>query len=95
MYIDVYRSDRNTVHASGSVAFIIKRNIAQSQLTNDDVANLEIVGAKIQTTDIGFINIYSAYTQPNKAMLESDVKLIFNTVQPTFLIGDLNLKNTI
>lgn len=91
----IYRTDRQARIASGGVAILIKRNIIHHELPKINTTNIETVAIKVRLNDGSFVNIISAYKQPNKPLIEEDIKVIFNTREPTLLIGDLNCKNTI
>lgn len=92
---NTYRTDREARFASGGVAIFVKRNIIHHECQKINTINLETVGVKIKISDGSTVNIICVYRQPNKQLLEEDISTIFNTTEPTLLIGDLNSKNTI
>lgn len=90
----ILRADRETEHASGGVAILIKHKINQQEIPLPKCQNLEITGKQIKLNDSTAIKIISVYRQPNKKLLSEDLTKIFSTSEPTLLIGDLNSKNT-
>lgn len=88
----IYRYDRVNRTASGGAAIIIKKRLVHQPLATPNFNNLEAVGIIVNDA----INIISTYKQPNKPLLECDVRQIFsNDSTATLMIGDLNCKNTI
>lgn len=90
----IYRNDRDNCIASGGVAILIKKKFTNQQLPLINCSNIEIIGIEIILTNNSTLNIFSAYKQPNKPLIEEDIKLIFNTNRQTLLLGDINSKNT-
>lgn len=88
---NVYRTDRNSIHSSGGVAILIKKNIKHHQSTLPDMINLEAIAITVSTNRQD-IKIISAYNPPNKKIQNEDISGLFKD-KPTILLGDLNAKH--
>lgn len=90
-----YRKDRETAHASGGVAILIKRKLKHDSLLSFDNTTLENIGIKIYLNDGSSLRLHSVYRQPNKKLKHTDITIVTSCNEPTLIIGDLNSKNKI
>lgn len=84
----VYLNSRN--NHGGGVLIAVKENIVHNVYKVNDLENIEFVGIKITSHSSDLI-IGQAYKPPNKKLLDSDLKKLFNH-KNIIVMGDLNCK---
>ena len=89
----IYRHDRNARIASGGVAIIIKHKLSHHSIYLPNIPDLEAVCIQLLQRNNTTVNIISAYKQPCKRLNPLAISTLFESNQPTLLLGDLNCKH--
>lgn len=89
-----YRNDRPSNKAAGWVAILVKRSISHAIYPTQSDNTLELIALQITLSHNKTLNIISEYRSPNKLTNFQQLAFLFNSNNPTIMLGDLNAKNT-